>query len=199
QMETGMKTSMDNIVKEVESAVADMNLSTDAAKAANDTVAGFTSAINNKHDAVSSAGTSLGNAFASAFRAAMQINSPSKLFAKYGEGTVEGFIGGVESMYPAGKAAMVDEANMLLTAFASGQTQTMEQNASTGAVNYAMVSDHTSGAAIHIVVSPTYSFAGVTGNDGIQKALTEHDAELRALVLDVIAEAGIDAERRTYK
>lgn len=54
------------------------------------------------------------------------------------------------------------------------------------------------GNVVEVRFAPVYYLDGVSNSAGLEEILRSHDDDMRDYILQVLAEAGIDADRRAY-
>ena len=97
EMETDFSEKMDNLVKELDDAIQDMNLSDDAYEIGENNIQGLIDGTASKRRELINTYAEMGRAAMNAYRKEVAQASPSKKFAEIGRYDVEGIIGGAES------------------------------------------------------------------------------------------------------
>lgn len=97
EMETDFSEKMENLVKELDDAIQDMNLSDDAYEIGENNIQGLIDGTASKRRELINTYAEMGRAAMNAYRKEVAQASPSKKFAEIGRYDVEGIIGGAES------------------------------------------------------------------------------------------------------
>lgn len=182
-LKTEFTIQMNAIQDDLEEAIAGMSMSEEAADAGKKTIQGFVDGAKGMLPEVEAAYARIAEAAVAAIDARLQIHSPSEVMWDRAEMTWAGFIAGTEAMQADVAAAMAATASSYL--------------GTTGAVS--AESGRSGGLVIHLDYSPQYDFRGASNPTEVESVLREHDAGLRDIILDILAEASADAQRREYK
>lgn len=213
-LETNYTTSMnalqeelEDLQKELEAAIAEMDLGSEAAESGKNTVQGFISGSEEMLPAVESAYRRIAKAAINAIDMQMDSHSPSRVMFERGEWAMAGFTGGVESMQPEVAAVMAETANAGTNAFAAEEAQMItlapQLMAALSAINtgtnVVAAENYSGGAGINITIAPEYQITGLEAPPQLEAILSANNEDLRELILDILENEGIDAARRAYR
>jgi TP901 family phage tail tape measure protein len=177
-METDFAATMQGLREELETFVAETNLSDEARKNGMLAAEGFARGVEDMLPEVRAAFKEMKRVSEDALRTAYKINSPSKVMWELGEFAVAGFTGGVAAMKPAVADVMADTAGAGIEALSAPSASR--------------------GDSFTITVSPQYTVTGKESADDLRSVFAENNENLRELVEDVLRRRNIDAARRAY-
>ena len=208
EIQTNFTATMTEIQTQLAADITAMNLSSEAAASGSATVQGFIDGAKSMQGAVTAAYAAIADAAAAALKIELDIESPSKVTTEIGKYTGMGLIEGAVSQQAGFSRAMHDLARAGVDAYQStGLLDALgpgafEQNGTiyvqTQQSALAARPAAPAGSTVSLQVSPVYNITGNTRPDAIRSTLQQHDSDLRAMVLDIVAEAGIDEQRRRY-
>jgi TP901 family phage tail tape measure protein len=199
-LETEFSLSMQALQEKLETTIDEMDLNDEAIDSGRNTVQGFIDGAQDMLPAVQEAYEEIANAAIGAFDRKLEIHSPSRVMWDRAEMTWDGFILSTEQMRPEIESAMSNQADAGINAFAITPNFTNAQNGIQADSGIEALSFGASQGDIEIKIdySPQYDFTGVSNKDEFEAILKSRDAEFKNMILDVIADAKIDAKRRAY-
>lgn len=181
-LKTEFTNQMNAIQEDLEGAIAGMSMGEEAADAGKQTIQGFVDGAKGMLPEVEAAYARIAEAAVAAIDARLQIHSPSEVMWDRAEMTWAGFISGTEAMQADVAAAMAATAGSYLG------TNAISADRGGGG-----------GLVIQLDYSPQYDLRGANNAAEVESVLREHDAGLRDIILDILAEASADAQRRAYE
>lgn len=204
ELETDFTTSMDNLQKELEATVAEMNLGQEAAQAGISTVQGFIDGATDMLPKVEAAYGRIAKAASDALSLKIQYSASVQESARVVDGShadgldyvpYDGYIAELhkgERILTAEEAQVVMFAPQLMAALNSYRAFNAVSATSSGRENGS--SDGSSLPPIHIHFDINGSIS-----DGTVESLRQYGNEFAERVLHVIEEYNIDAARRSYR
>lgn len=209
EMETDFSTKMAALQQELVTKVNEMNLQAEAAESGKQTIAGLIKGAEGMKSQLAAAYARVAQAAIDAINAKMKIQSPSKVMEEISAYNMQGLVIGAEknqesyanAMREAGQAGVDAYQSIdLLDALGPGAFERdgrifLTATQPTEAVN---ANAGAAGNVIQLEVNPVYHITGNASPEAVRDTLAQHNDGLRELVLDIVAEAGIDQKRRSY-
>lgn len=209
EMETNFTTKMNELQQQLVTTVGDMNLHADAAASGKATIQGLITGAEGMKPQVTAAYAAIAQAAIDAINAKLKIQSPSKVMEEVSNYNAMGLIVGAEKNTEAYASSMRDMAQAGLDAYGSVDLvnalgpMAYEQDGRiflrTEQPAQALTAESSGGGSIiQLELSPVYNINGNASPEAVRDTLAQHNDGLRELVLDIVAEAGIDQRRRSY-
>ncbi|MDD2296583.1 MAG: phage tail tape measure protein, partial [Sphaerochaetaceae bacterium] len=208
EIETEFETSMNNLQQELEGAIADMNLSEEAAESAKQTMQGFADGAINMMPTVQSAYRRIAQAAIAAIDAELDIQSPSRVMMEKAEMTWAGYINETKAMEPEVASAMANASMAGVEAFSAEEAQAATLSSQFMRYIRSLWSNNESVAAqsgfsnggSHIILnlSPSYNISGMSNTSDLTSALREASRDLKDYILEVLEDHEIDMKRRAF-
>lgn len=205
-LQTDFTNTMNELQAELETAVAEMDMSAEAAQSGKNTIQGLINGANSMMPAVQAAYARVAQAAINAIDAKMQIKSPSRVMWNRAEMSWYGWIKATEAMRPEVVSAMAETTNAGVQAFSNEEAQilafapklmeSLAANDGTEALH--AQNGNGSGGAIILHLSPVYQISGTNNAKEIEAILSAHNDNLREMILEIIEEADVEAKRRAY-
>lgn len=184
-LKTDFTATMDELQKELAADIEAMDLGTEAAESAKDTIQGFIDGAVAMRPQVEDAYARIAQAAIDAIDAKLEIHSPSRVMMDKANMTWAGYIKETKAMMPEIQAAMAGAVGSGVDAISNNAVSAEYSGAGGGG---------------HIInFSPTYTLSGVNNAADLESVLIQHDAELRQQLLNLLEEIRTDEARRTYK
>ena len=207
EMETDFTTKMTALQQELVTKVSEMNLQAEAAESGRQTIAGLIKGAEGMKAQVAAAYARVAQAAIDAINAKMKIESPSKVMEEVSSYNMQGLVIGAEKNQERYASAMRDAAQAGLDAY-----QDVDLVSALGPMAYERdgriflqaeqptqaMSAPSSGNVFQLEVAPVYHINGNASPEAVRETLAQHNEGLREMVLDIVAEAGIDEMRRKY-
>lgn len=200
-LKTDFTNTMDELQTELAADIEAMDLGDEAAESGRATIQGFINGANDMLPQVQTAYASIAQAAMDAIDAKLDIHSPSRVMMEKAEMTWAGYINETKAMQPELENAMaaaveagadaVTKEDMELVAFAP---QLISALNSFGA-DYDFGAEFGGYGGISLQI--TFQIEGNATPETVE-ALRAYGDDFAARVLEVLEEAGIDAERRAY-
>lgn len=209
EMETNFTTKMNELQQQLVTAVTGMNLHEEAATSGQATIQGLITGAEGMKAQVAAAYGRIAQAAIDSIKAKMKIQSPSKVMEEVSNYNAMGLIIGAEKNTEAYASSMRDMAQAGLDAYGSVDLvnalgpMAYEQDGRiflrTEQPAQALTAESSGGGSIiQLELSPVYNINGNASPEAVRDTLAQHNDGLRELVLDIVAEAGIDQRRRSY-
>ena len=205
-LKTDFTATMDELAAELAADVEDMDLGEEAAASGRSTIQGFIDGAEGMLPQVQTAYARIAQAAIDAIDAKLDIHSPSRVMEEKADMTWEGYIRETEALQSDVAEAMSGTAGAGVEASAEELQAIGFAPQLMAYLNTLQGSDAISaesgtgggGGSIVIYFEPQYDLSGVSNAAELEAILSAHDEDMRELILEVLAEAGIDAARRAY-
>ena len=188
EMQTDFSSQMDEMVNSLQAAVANMNLSSEAATAAGATVDAYAAAAKSKISTVQEAFKS--------------VSEAAKNGLAEGAKGEEGYASGTQSATPGFHLVGENGPEMV---FMHGGEQVLDATETARALDGmslgaepAQALSASSGGSYNIEYKPQYNITGSVDNGELQSVLAEHDAGLRDMLEEMLDDIQNDRTRRRY-
>ena len=209
EMETDFSSKMAALQQDLVAQVNKMNLQGDAAESGKSTIQGLIKGAEGMKPAVAAAYASVAQAAINAINKTMKNSSPSKVMEEASMYSVMGLVKGAEKHQELYAETMSEVARAGIDAYkdidlvSALGPMAYEQDGriflKTEQPTHAISSDTgNTGTVIQLELAPVYNISGNASPDAVRDTLAQHNDGLRDLVLDIVAEAGIDQRRRSY-
>lgn len=186
ELKTDFSAQMDELESDFEQTISNMDLSKEAASSAASTIQAFIDQADIMLPDVQSAYQRLADAATSALASASAGNSTPQKVGQNATGTRSAgdiFIAGEE-----GPELIVGQRGA--SVFPAQETQRI--------IEALPSSGNGGGNVTEIRFAPVYHFDGATNAADLETVLRNHDEEMRDYIMQVLNEAGVDADRRAY-
>ena len=186
ELKTDFSAQMDELESDFEQTISNMDLSKEAASSAASTIQAFIDQADIMLPDVQSAYQRLADAATSALASASAGNSTPQKVGQNATGTRSAgdiFIAGEE-----GPELIVGQRGA--SVFPAQETQRI--------IEALPNSGNGGGNVTEIRFAPVYHFDGATNAADLEAVLRNHDEEMRDYIMQVLNEAGVDADRRAY-
>lgn len=202
-LKTDFTSTMDELQTELAADIEAMDLGSEAAESGRATIQGFINGANDMLPQVQAAYAGIAQAAMDAIDAKLDIHSPSRVMMEKAEMTWAGYINETKAMQPELENAMaaaveagadaVTKEDMELVAFAP---QLLTALSALGGADYGFGAElDRRGGGVNLQI--TFQIEGNATPETVE-ALRAYGDDFAARVLEVLEEAGIDAERRSY-
>lgn len=135
EMETDFSDKMEELVRDLDKAIQDMDLSDDAYNVGMDNIQGLIDGAASQRQALINEYTSMARAALAAYKRVMDQNSPSKKMYEAGRFDIQGVIGGAESEKERLAATYEDIGNAALESMQKSLPSTIEEPSSAAATD----------------------------------------------------------------
>lgn len=135
EMETDFSDKMEELVRDLDKAIRDMDLSDDAYNVGMDNIQGLIDGAASQRQALINEYTSMARAALAAYKRVMDQNSPSKKMYEAGRFDIQGVIGGAESEKERLAATYEDIGNAALESMQKSLPSTIEEPSSAAATD----------------------------------------------------------------
>lgn len=200
ELKTNFTSEMDSLTSELEADIEEMNFSESAAESGKATIQGFIDGAELMRPQVQAAYASIAQAAINAIDAKLDIHSPSRVMAEKADYTWAGFLNETYAMQNEVEKAMSATVGAGVDSLQTEQMQIVAiMPQLLQALSGNLISADSSGfGGPPVSVSVTFQIEGNANGDTVE-GLREYGDEFAERVLEVLSEAGVDADRRAYK